>query len=83
MEEINLNELKERAYKCACNHGFHDKELSDDHFLALVISELSEAIEADRKNKHADIKQFEVDVLLEPESLNENIPFIRSFEKKY
>lgn len=51
MEEINLNELKERAYKCACNHGFHDEELSDEHFLALVITELSEAIEADRKGR--------------------------------
>ena len=48
METIDLNELKERAYKCACNHGFHDEELSDEHFLALVITELSEAIEADR-----------------------------------
>lgn len=28
MSNINLNELRDRAYKTACEHGFHDKELS-------------------------------------------------------
>ena len=27
MENINLNELRNIAYKTACEHGFHDKEL--------------------------------------------------------
>lgn len=27
MENINLNELRDRAYKTACEHGFHDKRL--------------------------------------------------------
>lgn len=51
MEHINLNELRNRAYKTACEHGFHDKELSNEHFLCLVISELMEAVEADRKRR--------------------------------
>ena len=51
---INLNELKDRAYKCSCEHGFHDKELSNEHYLMLVITELSEAVEADRKGKRVD-----------------------------
>lgn len=49
MKQINLDALSERAYNIACEHGFHDVELSDEHFLMLAISELSEAIEADRK----------------------------------
>ena len=48
---MNLNYLRDRAYKIACDHGFHDKELSNEHFLCLVISELMEAVEADRKGK--------------------------------
>ena len=24
---MNLNELRDRAYKTACDHGFHDEEL--------------------------------------------------------
>jgi NTP pyrophosphatase (non-canonical NTP hydrolase) len=55
----DLNELRDRAYKTACEHGFHEEELSDKHCLMLVITELSEAIEADRKGKKIDIKQFE------------------------
>lgn len=48
---MNLNKLRDRAYKTACEHGFHDEELSNEHCLCLVISELMEAVEADRKGK--------------------------------
>ena len=48
---MNLNELRDRAYKTACDRGFHDEELSNEHCLCLVISELMEAVEADRKGK--------------------------------
>nr|DAN89879.1 MAG TPA: NTP-PPase-like protein [Caudoviricetes sp.] len=51
MSNIDLNTLRDRAYKIACEHGFHDKELSNQHCLMLVISELSEAVEADRKGR--------------------------------
>lgn len=48
---MELNILKNRAYKTACEHGFHEEELSNRHFLMLVITELSEAVEADRNGK--------------------------------
>lgn len=47
---MNLNELKDIAYQCAVAHGWHKESLTDDHWLCLVISELMEAVEADRKN---------------------------------
>lgn len=50
---MDLNELRDRAYKTACEHGFHEEELSDKHCLMLVITELSEAVEADRKGNYA------------------------------
>lgn len=28
MSKMNLNELRDKAYKTACEHGFHDQELS-------------------------------------------------------
>lgn len=46
-----LNELRNRAYKTAREHGFHDEELSNEHLLCLVISELMEAVEADRQGQ--------------------------------
>ena len=59
MENVNLNELRNRAYKTACEHGFHDTELSNEHLICLVISELMEAVEADRRGKQLNVMQFE------------------------
>ncbi len=56
--ETDLNKLRDRAYKCACEHGFHDEEKSDEHWLMLVITEIAEAVQADRKSKHADVVDF-------------------------
>lgn len=57
----SLNELSKEAYINSKNHGFHDSdnvETGSELFhlfvsqkLALMHSELSEALEADRKNK--------------------------------
>lgn len=55
---MNLNELRDKAYQCAVKHGWHDEYLSDEHFLCLVISELMEAVEADRKGKRAQVGMF-------------------------
>lgn len=56
---MNLNELRDKAYKCAVTHGWHEEEYSNEHFLCLVISELMEAVEADRSEKHTNRDIFE------------------------
>ena len=58
---MNLNELRDRAYNIACEHGFHDKEYADKHWLMLVITELSEAVEADKKDSYFDSENNDVD----------------------
>lgn len=65
MSNIDLNILRDQAYKIACDHGFHDKELSNEHFLCLVISELMEAVEADRKGKRFDKGKYEYNEITE------------------
>ena len=55
---MNLNELRDKAYKIACEHGFHNQELSNKHLLCLVISELMEAVEADRRGRRANVDWF-------------------------
>lgn len=55
---VELNALRDECYKIACEHGWHDEEHSERHFLCLVITELCEAVEADRKERHADLKSF-------------------------
>lgn len=60
-----MNILRDQAYKIACDHGFHDKELSNEHFLCLVISELMEAVEADRKGKKFNKEKYEYNEITE------------------
>lgn len=65
-----LNQLRDEAYQNANKHGFHDvdKEFSKTNEglhalvaqrLALIHSELSEALEADRKEKRAKLHYFD------------------------
>ena len=60
MEKINdvdFNILKDRVFKISCDHGFHEKEVSDKTCLMLVITEIAEAVEADRNAKYANIDE--------------------------
>ncbi len=59
MTTEELNTLKDRAYKTAIEHDFHEEERPDAYWLGLVMSEAGEAINADRKGRHADTKRFE------------------------
>lgn len=59
MTQQTINEFIREAYQTACEKGFHDEEHSDEHYLMLIITELSEAVEAHRKGRWADWKGFE------------------------
>ncbi|MEG0889353.1 MAG: hypothetical protein RSH25_12875 [Bacteroides sp.] len=50
---MNLNKLRDQIHANAASKGFWDNNPSDQHFLMLVITELSEAVEADRKGRRA------------------------------
>lgn len=79
MGNINLNELRNIAYKTACEHGLHDKKLSDEHFFCLIISSLMKAVEADRKGKRADRESFKSSY--ENEEPHDDANFKYCFEK--
>lgn len=55
---MNLNKLRDKAYQCAIAHGWHEEEHSNEHYLCLIISELMEAVQADRKGKRANVALF-------------------------
>lgn len=74
-------EFIDRAYKCACEHGFHDKELSIEHFLMLVITEISEAVEADRKNLKAKFGKYEKELNKYEKLVDYDTRFKCAFEK--
>lgn len=54
-----IDEFIGRAYETAKKHGFHDERTSVEHQLMLVITEISEMVEADRKNLHANLDGFD------------------------
>ena len=76
---LDLNTLRNRAYQNACDHGFHDRELSDNHCFMLVITELSEAVEADRKGRRADKAEFELVVSSNSDHMSE--AFVKGWSK--
>ena len=55
---MDLNKLAKEAYETAREHGWHDEERSDEHFMMLILTEIAEAVNADRKNQHADVAKF-------------------------
>lgn len=82
MSKIDFNALRDRAYKCACEHGFNNTELSNGHLLMLVITELSGAVEADRKGKYfKGISTFEREFNRYSALVDENKRFECAFEK--
>lgn len=56
---VKFNKLRDEAYKCAVDHGWHDEEYKDAHWQCLIMSELMEAVEADRKIKWTNREIFE------------------------
>jgi len=59
MQQISdWNKLRDTAHGNAVEHGFWEDNPSDQHFLCLVISELMEAVEADRKSRRANVEWF-------------------------
>jgi NTP pyrophosphatase (non-canonical NTP hydrolase) len=47
-----LNQWAKEIHDNATAHGWHEEKHSPEHFLALVMCEVAEAIEADRKGKY-------------------------------
>jgi NTP pyrophosphatase (non-canonical NTP hydrolase) len=81
IKTIDLNKLRDEAFQIAVEHGWHDEVLSTEHFLCLIISELMEAVQAERKGKRADVAKFN-------EWQGNNIPFseetrIRRFQEDF
>lgn len=50
---MDLQKLSQEAFETAKAHGWHDIELPDETYLMLIITEIAEAVQADRKYRHA------------------------------
>ncbi len=54
----DLNKLSKEIYYGNKSKGFHDKEQSNETLFMLVITELAEAVDADRKGRRANIEEY-------------------------
>lgn len=59
---MTRNEFAYKAHENAKEKGFWQERLSNEHCLMLVITEIAEVIEADRKNQRANLIGFETGV---------------------
>lgn len=64
---MNLNELRDEAYSIAKANGWHEQEHSDEHYIMLIITEIAEAVQADRKNLYISKRNFAPDLETEEE----------------
>lgn len=62
IEQTNIDRWRKEAWQIAKDHGFHDTKKSTEHWKCLIITEISEAVNADRKNINA--SQHDVDALI-------------------
>ena len=53
-----INELAKQVHQNAKDHGFFDEERNIGEMLCLIHSEVSEALEADRKGKYCEINSI-------------------------
>lgn len=65
---MDLQKLSQEAFATAKAHGWHDTGQPDETYLMLIITEIAEAVQADRKDRHAadipfkeDVATFDVD----------------------
>lgn len=79
----DLNKLAQEVFEANTEKGFHDKEISNMVLIMLVITELSEAVEAHRKGKRFSKEDYEWALLMECQGwLTPDEQFKNVFEKK-
>ena len=59
IEEKAIEDYIERAHYNAEKHGWHNEKLSKMHYVMMIITEIAEMVEADRRGHHPDMKGFQ------------------------
>lgn len=58
MEQKDFSALIKRAHDNAVKHGWHEKEMPQEHWLMMIITEISEMVEADRTEHYTKMHEF-------------------------
>lgn len=79
---MNYNEIRDKAYASAKEHGYHDQEYGNAHWAMMITTELCEAIDADRSGRYCKVNREQFDTLLKTKmysSTNPNEQFYFTF----
>ena len=57
-DKNKLQEWAREIHATATRHGWHEERMPGGHWLAMIMTEVAEAIEADRVGRHADETTF-------------------------
>ena len=58
LDPEKLNRWMKSIFDNATVHGWHDKPISPEHYCGLIMTEMAEAVEADRNGRRADMESF-------------------------
>ena len=56
MDAEKLTKWSKEIYETAVAHGWHEEKHSPEHYLGLIMTEVAEAVEADRKERRSKAK---------------------------
>ena len=76
-----LNELRDQIHENAKNKGFYDRAVDTPRSLMLIVSELSEAMEADRKGRYAKLAPLIEKGKTESDNIEKMDYFFRQYVK--
>lgn len=68
IDSVKLNGMIRDIWEIAVSHGWHDDPISKEQYLGLIVTEASEAVEADRLDKRAKTDMMANVIRLQSES---------------
>ena len=58
LDPERLTKVQHQIWNIATNHGWHEQPKSPEHWCGLIMTEMAEAVEADRNGRRADMESF-------------------------
>jgi NTP pyrophosphatase (non-canonical NTP hydrolase) len=58
LDPDRLTKVQHQIWNIATNHGWHEQPKSPEHWCGLIMTEMAEAVEADRNGRRADMESF-------------------------
>ncbi len=58
LDPEKLTKLQHQTWEIATAHGWHDKPISPEHYCGLIMTEMGEAVEADRNGRRSEDADF-------------------------